>query len=766
MLSALTRIGAVNCARLCCCGLSFPSRSIHITRVSPSKSARPFRQSPCLAVGDHSVQLCRNVTTSSISPAQQKLRSSKGGRTVGWTFVYAVALTVVVLAVMAYLRWRPVVPSAGTLFDGRLDLPVLVAFGVASVLLAVVPYAIHRAALADARSVEMSRAAAAEARRRRALGDVIARTLAGSTESVCRDTASLAASALECDHALVLEIGNETAPFTVVAAAGWTADAADGLTIYTGIDTQAGYAVYAREPVAVSDGDSEARFTIPAVLRGHGIRSGLAARIGTAVRPFGVLAVYSTLPRRFSEEDCQLVAAIAAALAGLYERKRLETERAELATRDVAQRATADLSARRVAFLAQTVTVLDSALEPEATLVALARLAVPSLADCAVVDLVSDEGSIQRVEVVDIDPMRRDATQAIRRIPPEMRGDGPFARAIRTGQPALLSNVSDAARPSTGRPDSEYQRLIRAVACEALLLIPLVARGQTLGLLTLGSRTPDRYGAADLSLAQELAARAAVALDNGRLYREAQAASRAKDEFLATVSHELRTPINAVLGWAAMLRNEHIDPSRAQYACEAIERSARAQAQLLEQLLDVSRIVSGKLELRFAPVHVEAIVGAALDAVRPDADDKTVKIVTEIEPGIPLLLADPERLQQVVINLLANAVKFSPDDGIVEVGLRRDEGFARIIVSDHGIGIRSEFLPYVFDRLKQESSNGNRGLGLGLWIVRDIVERHGGTVTAASEGEGKGSTFTVTLPLRAQAEPVPGGVRLPVSKSA
>ena len=717
-------------------------------------------------MGDHPVQLCRNVTTSFISPVPQKLRSSKGGRTVGWAFVYAVALTVVVLVALAYLGWRPVVPIAGTLFDGRLDLPVLVAFGVASVLLAVVPYAIHRAALADARSVEMNRAAAAEARRRRALGEVIARTLAGSTESVCRDTASLAASALECDHALVLEIGNETAPFTVVAAAGWTADAADGLTIYTGIDTQAGYAVYAREPVAVSDGDSEARFTIPAVLRGHGIRSGLAARIGTAVRPFGVLAVYSTLPRRFSEEDCQLVAAIAAALAGLYERKRLETERAELATRDVAQRATADLSARRVAFLAQTVTVLDSALEPEATLIALARLAVPSLADCAVVDLVSDEGSIQRVEVVDIDPMRREAAQAIRRIPPEMRGDGPFARAIRTGQPALLSNVSDAARPSTGRPDSEYQRLIRAVACEALLLIPLVARGQTLGLLTLGSRTADRYGAADLSLAQELAARAAVALDNGRLYREAQAASRAKDEFLATVSHELRTPINAVLGWAAMLRNEHIDPSRAQYACEAIERSARAQAQLLEQLLDVSRIVSGKLELRFAPVHVEAIVGAALDAVRPDADDKTVKIVTEIEPGIPLLLADPERLQQVVINLLANAVKFSPDDGIVEVELRRDEGFARIIVSDHGIGIRSEFLPYVFDRLKQESSNGNRGLGLGLWIVRDIVERHGGNVTAASEGEGKGSTFTVTLPLRAQAEPVPGGVRLPVSKSA
>jgi signal transduction histidine kinase len=258
-----------------------------------------------------------------------------------------------------------------------------------------------------------------------------------------------------------------------------------------------------------------------------------------------------------------------------------------------------------------------------------------------------------------------------------------------------------------------------------------------------------------------------VALENGRLYREAQAASRAKDEFLATVSHELRTPINAVLGWAAMLRAQQVDPARAAYACEAIERSARAQAQLLEQLLDVSRIVSGKLELRLAPVQVEAILGAALDAVRPAAEEKRVRIATNIDQGLPLIFGDPERLQQVVINLLSNAVKFSPDEGVVDVELCRDDTVARIVVSDHGVGIRGEFLPYVFDRLRQGSNGaGNRGLGLGLWIVRDIVERHGGAVEAASDGEGKGSTFTVTLPLRAQAEPVSGGIRLAVSKSA
>jgi signal transduction histidine kinase len=731
----------------------------------------------------------------------------KGGAR--WPFVYGAALVCVGLVILAFQQWPPlsplawpllvlllpviasasiggptvalfasavaataavwfVLPPAGTFKTlSRLDSAALIVFGVASALIALVSQARHRAAVAQTRAAELSTAIAAEARRRRTLGDVTARTLAaGSTESVCRDSASLAALALECDHALVLELANEGAPFTVVAAVGWGAEAVQGLTIYTGVDTQAGYAVYAREPVGVGDGESEARFAIPAVLRGHGIRSGLAARIGTAVRPFGVLAVYSTSPRRFIEEDRQLLASIAQALGGLYERNRLEGERAELAGRDVAHRAAADLAARRAAFLAQTVTLLDSALEPEATLISLARLAVPSLADCAIVDLVTEEGNIQRVDVVEIDPTRRESTQTVRRIPPELRGDGPFARAIRTGQPALLTNVSENARAITTRPDSEYQRLIHAVSCEALLLIPLVARGQTLGLLTLGSRTHDRYGAADLSLAQELAARAAVALDNGRLYREAQAASRAKDEFLATVSHELRTPINAVLGWTAMLRNDHLDPSRADYACEAIERSARAQAQLLEQLLDVSRIVSGKLELRLAPVHIEAIIGAALDAVRPAADDKNVRILTEIEHGMPLLLADPERLQQVVVNVLSNAVKFSPDEGVVDVALHRDEGFARIVVRDHGVGIKSEFLPYVFDRFRQEASAGNRGLGLGLWIVRDIVERHGGTVNAESEGEGKGSTFTVTLPLRAQAEPAPGTLRMPVSKSA
>jgi signal transduction histidine kinase len=294
---------------------------------------------------------------------------------------------------------------------------------------------------------------------------------------------------------------------------------------------------------------------------------------------------------------------------------------------------------------------------------------------------------------------------------------------------------------------------METIGCQSLLLIPLVARGLTLGLLTLASRER-RYDAPDLAVAQELAGRAAIALDNARLYREAQAASRAKDEFLATVSHELRTPINAVLGWAAMLRQHRMDETRAQYACDAIERSARAQARLLEQLLDVSRAISGKLELRLSPAQVTDVVEAAVDAVRPDADDQKVRIAVRVDRTVPALVIDSERLEQVVINILSNAVKFSPEDSVVQVEVRRDDRQAEIVISDQGIGIRREFLPYVFERFRQAGSQpgANRGLGLGMSIARDIVERHGGTITADSAGEGKGSTFIVRLPLQAMPE--------------
>ena len=233
----------------------------------------------------------------------------------------------------------------------------------------------------------------------------------------------------------------------------------------------------------------------------------------------------------------------------------------------------------------------------------------------------------------------------------------------------------------------------------------------------------------------------------------AEEANRLKDEFLSTVSHELRTPLNSILGWAWLLVGGKLDEAGARRAVQTIERNARAQSQIVDDLLDVSRIVTGKLRLKVRTVDLAPLIEAAADTVRPAADAKGIHI--DVEPGrVGPFKGDPDRLQQVVWNLLANAVKFTPPGGRVEVLADEADGQARIRVTDTGIGIPSAFLRYVFDRFRQADSSTTRahgGLGLGLSIVRHLVELHGGTVSAESEGEGKGATFTVMLPL-AQTE--------------
>ena len=261
-------------------------------------------------------------------------------------------------------------------------------------------------------------------------------------------------------------------------------------------------------------------------------------------------------------------------------------------------------------------------------------------------------------------------------------------------------------------------------------------------------------------LAREQAARA-----------EAEAANRMKDEFLATLSHELRTPLNALLGWATLLRNRKFNEATTARALETIERNAKAQSQMIEDLLDVSRIISGKLRLQFRPVDLVLVIEAAIDAVRLAADAKDIELKTVYEPSEvrtqgkeALVMGDSNRLQQVVWNLLSNAIKFTPAGGRVEVRLsvvsdesQRTPGgtpgtinYAQIQVSDTGQGISADFLPYLFDRFRQADSTITRshgGLGLGLSIVRQLVELHGGTVCADSPGVGQGATFTVHLPL-------------------
>src|SRR5262245_23132532 len=244
--------------------------------------------------------------------------------------------------------------------------------------------------------------------------------------------------------------------------------------------------------------------------------------------------------------------------------------------------------------------------------------------------------------------------------------------------------------------------------------------------------------------------------------RSAEDANRLKDEFLSNVSHELRTPLTAINGWALMLRAGRLDSAQSQRALETIVRSARSQTQLIDDLLDISRIIAGKMRLNVAQLMLGAVINAAIDTARPAAEAKGISLSVLIDPAAEAVSGDEERLQQVVWNLLSNAVKFAPVGGRVELRLERADSHVEIVVADNGQGIRPEFLPYIFERFRQEDSGTSRkqgGLGLGLAIVSQIVELHGGTVRVASEGLGKGATFTVGLPISAVRSVSPAELR-------
>jgi PAS domain S-box-containing protein len=243
--------------------------------------------------------------------------------------------------------------------------------------------------------------------------------------------------------------------------------------------------------------------------------------------------------------------------------------------------------------------------------------------------------------------------------------------------------------------------------------------------------------------------RAALLVRERDARRHAEEADRLKDEFLATLSHELRTPLTSILGWASMIRNGEVEGANAARAIETIERNARSQARLIDDLLDVSRIITGNLRLELRPLNITPIVEAAIDALRPTADAKGIQFRTEFTSALCLVRGDANRLRQVIWNLLSNGIKFTQRGGSVTIGLSC-ESSVRLTVKDSGEGIPSEFLPYVFDRFRQAEGSISRkqgGLGLGLAVVRHLVELHGGSVSAASEGYGLGAMFTVDLPI-------------------
>jgi PAS domain S-box-containing protein len=362
-----------------------------------------------------------------------------------------------------------------------------------------------------------------------------------------------------------------------------------------------------------------------------------------------------------------------------------------------------------------------------------------------------------------------------------LSGNAPPAFAEAGEQVATALDAAARDGRSTMRCDDIENTAAHLSACglQSCLSVPVVARsGEQLGSLFFGHPEPDMFSKRTERIIEGIAAQAAVAIDNTRLYEaarraadereklleseklaraEAERTSQMKDEFLATLSHELRTPLSAILGWAQVLRRGSRDPNDLQRGLQTIERNARAQAQLIEDLLDVSRITSGKVLLDIHAVAPSVMVDAAIETVRPAADAKQIRIERLIDPHVPFVAADPGRLQQVIWNLLSNAIKFTPRGGAVLVQLRAAEGHIEFTVSDNGIGIKPEFIDHVFERFRQADSSTTRkhgGLGLGLSIVKQLVEQHGGTVRVDSEGEGCGATFTLQLPIATRPPPV------------
>jgi PAS domain S-box-containing protein len=444
----------------------------------------------------------------------------------------------------------------------------------------------------------------------------------------------------------------------------------------------------------------------------------------------------------------------------LSETRRAEEERVKL-IREQTARAAAEASERRTAFLAEAATALTASLDYNETLAKLVHLAVPALGDWAYIDVAEEKGAVNRLEVAHADEGKKELAEELKRHPPSPDGEGAQSEVIRCGQPTLIEDVSANGRDTV--PDETQRRILKAMGARSMMVVPLLARDRCLAALTVVSaESGRRYGSDDLDLAAELGRRAALAVDNARLYRASQEArtaaekaNRAKDEFLATLSHELRTPLTPILGWTVMLRSGNLDQASILRGLEVIERNVRAQTQLIGDLLDVSRIITGKLRLEVRPIDLAPVVEAGVDAVRSSAEAKEINIELDLPPGLPRVLGDPDRLQQVVWNLVSNAVKFTPQQGRIVVRLAKEDSHVAFQVRDSGKGITPDFLPFVFDRFRQADSTSTRshgGLGLGLAIVRHLVELHGGTVDAESGGEGQGAVFTVNLPLLAPSE--------------
>ncbi len=431
--------------------------------------------------------------------------------------------------------------------------------------------------------------------------------------------------------------------------------------------------------------------------------------------------------------------------------KAAERERAELLDREQAARAAAEASQRRSAFLAEASSVLASSLDYEATLRAVARLAVPGMADWCVVDVADSEGVLQRLAVAHADPAKIAVVQELQeRYPEDPKSPYGAAEVFRSGNPQVLTEIPDLLLRAAARDDEHY-RILSELGLESSLSVPLEARGRTIGVLTLvSSESGARYGPEDIAFARSLAHRASLAIDNSRLYQEAQAAVAARDDFLSIASHELKTPVATLqLLIQNLLRRLQADPSSVSPATAserlaAVDKQVLRLTKLINDLLDLSRITDGRMELELEPTDLVSIVRDVVARHEEDARRAHCTVSLAVDSSAEGVW-DRMRLDQVVENLLSNAIKYGAG-GPIEVRVDGDESVARLMVRDEGIGIPPEAQARIFQRFERAvSASDYSGFGLGLWIVHQIVSAHSGNLRVESE-PGRGSAFHVELP--------------------
>jgi PAS domain S-box-containing protein len=418
---------------------------------------------------------------------------------------------------------------------------------------------------------------------------------------------------------------------------------------------------------------------------------------------------------------------------------------------DIHEQKRAEESSR---YLAEASAALASVVDHESTLQKVASLAVPYFADWSAVDMVNDDGSLRRLAVAHQDADKIALVhQLMQDYPPDPTSPSGAHAVLRTGKPQIISEISDDMLVQ-GAKDERHLSLIRSLGLKSYICVPLIVAGNALGVLTFATaESGRRYTEADLVLAMDLASRAAVAIENTQLYQALRETDRRKDEFLATLAHELRNPLAPIRNSLQILKMPRVDAETVQRSREMMERQVHHLVRLVDDLLDVSRVMRGKIELRREAVELATVVARAVETVQPLVEAQGHQLSIQLPPESLVIDVDPVRLAQVIGNLLTNAAKYTEPGGHIWLTAQRDGDTAELRVRDNGIGIEKNMLPRIFELFVQvdhASTKAQGGLGIGLTLVKNLVEMHNGTVEAHSEGLGKGSEFVVRLPTSAQ----------------